>query len=77
MSTLPYLITDSLEEFSYENAQCSLQKKEKTEKCNEPNNSKGKQLKKQKLESVHKYLNELSDELETSKFSKRCKEDAY
>ncbi|CAG8848338.1 29923_t:CDS:1, partial [Racocetra persica] len=29
-------------------------------------NSKGKQLKKRKLESVHKYLDELNDELEAS-----------
>ncbi|CAG8742398.1 3060_t:CDS:1, partial [Ambispora leptoticha] len=61
MSTSPYLVTDSSEESSHENAQCSFQKTEK-----HIDNSKGKQLKKRKLESVHKYLDELSDELEAS-----------
>ncbi|CAG8813205.1 1395_t:CDS:1, partial [Racocetra persica] len=36
----PYLISNSFEEFFYENAQCSLQK---TEKCVESNNIKEKQ----------------------------------
>ncbi|CAG8842398.1 8978_t:CDS:1, partial [Racocetra persica] len=71
MLTLPYLISDSSEESSYESAQCSLQK---IEKHVEPNNIKGKQVKKQKFELVHKYLDELSNELEISKFCKRCKD---